>query len=204
MSPTKSQLRIRLRHSDQIVTAMSEDIDKVLIGGIENHPIVLVSYDANWPDRFEKHAQRIRAALGAAVIQVEHIGSTAVPGLAAKPIVDILLVVQDSSFEPDYLPALEQAGYQLRVREPDWHEHRMLRTPDRDTQIHIFSTGCPEISRHLIFRDRLRENAADRDEYEQTKRALAGQEWTDTNAYSRAKTDVIERIIAAARLERSS
>lgn len=121
------------------------------------------------------------------------------PGLAAKPIVDILVVVRDSTDESTYLPQLVAAGYVLRVREPDWNEHRMFRTPEKDVHVHVYSTGCPEIERNLIFRDRLRGNVNDRLRYEQTKRELAAKEWPDMNEYVNAKTEVIESIIADSR-----
>ena len=146
---------------------------------------------------FAKHAKIITDALGSAARRIEHIGSTSVPGLAAKPIIDILVVVKDSADESVYLRQMEAVGYVLRVREPDWHEHRMFRTPDKDVHVHIYSDGCPEITRTLTFRDRLRRNSDDRTRYEQTKRQLATQDWSDMNAYAQAKTVVIEDVIAA-------
>src|SRR5689334_1429412 len=129
-----------------------------LIGGVEKVRVRIVEYDPGWVSKFKMHAAIISAALGDRALCVEHIGSTSVPGLAAKPIVDILVVVEDSADESTYLPQLEAAGYELRVREPEWHEHRMFRTPERDIHVHIYSAGCPEIQRNLIFRDRLRKN----------------------------------------------
>lgn len=176
-----------------------EPLEAGLIGGAEKREIKLLDYDPNWPKKFELHAKRISGALGRAALRIEHIGSTSVPDLAAKPIIDILVVVPDSANESAYLPQLEAAVYALRVREPEWHEHRMFRTPEQDVHVHIYSSGCPEIERVLTFRDRLRRNADDRTRYEQTKRALAAQEWPDMNAYADAKTEVIESIIAASR-----
>jgi GrpB-like predicted nucleotidyltransferase (UPF0157 family) len=170
-----------------------------LIGGVEKRRIEIRDYDANWPKQFETHARIIAHALSNAALTIEHIGSTSVAGLAAKPIVDILVVVQDSANESSYLPQLEAAGYVLRVREPEWHEHRMFRTPERDVHVHVYSIGCPEIQRNLIFRDRLRQNVNDRRRYEQTKRELATQDWADMNDYAQAKTEVIESIISSAR-----
>ena len=108
---------------------IEERLREVIIGEIEPQAIVVADYDPVWPERFRQEEARIRAALGRAALSIEHIGSTSVPGVAAKPIVDILLVVEDSANEGSYLPALEEAGYVLRVREPDFDEHRMLRTP---------------------------------------------------------------------------
>src|SRR5262249_32547001 len=118
--------------------------------------------------------------------------------LAAKAIVDILVVVKDSADESLYLPQLGAAGYELRVREPEWHQHRMFRTPLKDVHVHIYSEACPEIQRCLAFRDRLRGNSHDRNRYEQTKRKLAMRDWPDMNAYAKEKTQVIEDVIAAA------
>ena len=169
-----------------------------LIGGAEKREITIVDYDEDWPKKFETHSRIIAAALGGAALRIEHIGSTSVPGLAAKPVIDILVVVPDSSDESDYLPRLEAAGYVLRVREPEWNEHRMLRTPERDAHVHVYSAGCPEIGQNLAFRDRLRRNVDDRLRYEQTKRELAARVWSDMNEYAEAKTEVIESILAAA------
>src|SRR6187399_1476847 len=131
-------------------------MDEVLIGGIEKRKIVVVDYDPRWPAQFQQHAGIISRALGDQALAIEHVGSTSVPGLAAKPIIDIDILVEDSSDEATYLPALVQAGYVLRVREPDWHQHRMFRTPALDVHVHIFSKGCVEYTRHVAFRDRLR------------------------------------------------
>ncbi|HAW32506.1 MAG TPA: hypothetical protein DCY03_31085, partial [Planctomycetaceae bacterium] len=123
---------------------------------------------------------------------------TSVPGLAAKPIVDLLLVVVDSSDENAYLPQLLSAGYELRVREPDFQEHRMFRTPARDVHLHLFSEGSPEIMRLLMFRDWLRSCPEDRQRYEQVKRELVQKSWPDMNAYAAAKSSVIEQILNTA------
>jgi GrpB-like predicted nucleotidyltransferase (UPF0157 family) len=169
--------------------------DDVLIGGVEKVDIRIVDYDPRWPELFQQQAARIAAALGSTALRIEHIGSTSVPGMPAKPIIDILLVVADSGNEESYLPALQAAGYVLRVREPDFDQHRMLRTPAKDVHIHVFSPGSKEIARYLAFRDHLRTNAAERDIYAATKRQLASRDWPDMNAYADAKTSVIEQII---------
>jgi GrpB-like predicted nucleotidyltransferase (UPF0157 family) len=179
---------------------MNENTQEIgLIGGGEKREIVIVDYDVQWPAMFQKHANIIAQALGNVALQIEHIGSTSVPGLAAKPIIDILVVVKDSRDEDAYLPAMLRAGYELRVREPDWHEHRMFRTPQKDVHIHVYSSGCTEIERYLIFRDRLRSNTEDRKQYEEIKRSLATQQWANMDAYAQAKTGCIEKIIAATR-----
>ena len=158
-------------------------------------PILLADSDPRWPALFDREAARIRAALGGRALLLEHAGSTSVPGLAAKPIVDVLLAVEDSADEAAYLPALEAAGYRLKIREPHWHEHRMLKGPDTAVNLHVFSEGCPEIARMLEFRDRLRASAADRERYESAKRALAARHWRYVQHYADAKSDVIEEIL---------
>ena len=161
-------------------------------------PVVLAEYDPAWPQLFDREAERLRGALGAAVLQLEHTGSTSVPGLAAKPVIDIVLVVQDSSDEDAYLPRLEAAGYELRIREPDLDEHRMFTGPDTKVHVHVFSRGCTEIEQMVRFRDRLRANDSDRELYERTKRELAAREWKFVQNYADAKTEVIEEILARA------
>ena len=165
--------------------------------------ITLVEYDSAWPERYSLVEQEIREALGGAALQIEHVGSTSVPGLAAKPIIDIVLVVAQSAQEDAYVPPLQAAGYALRVREPDWYEHRMLRGGDEDVNLHVFSAGCPEIERMLRFRDRLRSNAADRERYEAAKRELSRRDWGDVQDYADAKTDVISEIVGPSASERT-
>ena len=160
--------------------------------------ILIVSYDSQWPSLFEREAERIGALLGPRAVRIEHTGSTSVPGLVAKPIIDVLLVVEDSADEDSYAPALESGGYTLRIREPEWHEHRMFNGPDTAVNLHVFSSGCPEIDRILVFRDWLRCNRADRDLYAATKLALARREWNHVQEYADAKTAVIEEIIERA------
>ena len=161
--------------------------------------VQVVDYDPAWPGLFQREADRIRAVLGERVVQLEHVGSTSVPGLAAKPIIDIMLIVPDSSDEPAYVPDLEAAGYVLVIREPDWYQHRCFKGPDTNVNLHTYSPGCPEIERYLIFRDRLRGHPDDRAHYQQVKRELAERDWTYIQEYADAKTEVVESIIGRAR-----
>jgi GrpB-like predicted nucleotidyltransferase (UPF0157 family) len=189
----------------QTASLSDVQIRQVTIGEPErlDGPIPLVAYDPAWPANFAREAERIRGALGDRVMQIEHVGSTSVPGLDAKPVVDILLVVADSSDEVSYIPALEAAGYVLRIREPEWHEHRLFKGPTIALNLHVFSVGSSEIERMLLFRDWLRENAADRELYLQTKRDLARQNWGYVQNYADAKSAVVETIIARAGEARS-
>jgi GrpB-like predicted nucleotidyltransferase (UPF0157 family) len=184
---------------DQSDERHSHSGDEVRLGARESVDIVIVDYDPAWPLRFENERARIVASLGSRAQATEHVGSTSVAGLAAKPIVDICVIVADSSDEASYLPDLEQAGYVLRVREPEWHEHRMLRTRARDVHVHVFSTGTAEVDRMLLFRDWLRQHSDDRALYERTKRDLAATGWPTMQDYANAKTEVIESTIARAR-----
>jgi GrpB-like predicted nucleotidyltransferase (UPF0157 family) len=160
--------------------------------------VVLVDYDPAWPGLYGREAARIRGALGPVVMGLEHVGSTSVPGLAAKPIVDVQLTVPDSADEASYVPALEAVGYVLTIREPEWHEHRMFKGPDTDVNLHVYTVGDPEVARVLAFRDRLRVSAADRVLYERTKRELAAREWTYLQGYADAKADVVADILSRA------
>jgi GrpB-like predicted nucleotidyltransferase (UPF0157 family) len=165
--------------------------DVELIGGAERRTIDIVRYDASWPDAFARERIRIMHALGTRARRIDHVGSTAVVGLAAKPIIDIDVSVEDPDAEDMYVAALEHAGYQLRVREPG---HRMLRTSTRDVHVHVCASGSDWERRHLLFRDWLRRDVADRERYADTKRQLAEHDWADTNAYAAAKTAIIEQI----------
>lgn len=160
--------------------------------------IRIVEYDPRWPEMFATEAERIRAVLAERALRIEHAGSTAVPGLAAKPVIDIVLVVADSRDEPEYTPALESAGYHLCIREPEWFEHRMFKGSQPETNLHVFSRGCPEIERMLIFRDWLRANATDRDLYARTKLALSRKRWDRVQDYADAKTAIVAQIMARA------
>lgn len=176
-------------------------LDSVLIGGREPVTLVISDYDSAWPSRFAAVEGRIGSALGDAALTVEHIGSTSVPRLAAKPIIDVLVVVADVEAEQSYVTAMEDAGFVLRVREAG---HRMFRTPDRDVHIHVYSSGDPAIRNYLDLRDWLRVDESDRALYAAVKRDLAQRPWSDMNHYAEAKSDVIQQVLGRARTWRAS
>ncbi len=177
-----------------------EEIQADRVGPVVPHnaPITLAEYDPAWPTLFAREADRIRAVLGSTAVLIEHAGSTSVPGLAAKPIIDIVLAVPDSADEQAYVPAMEAAGYVLRVREPGWFEHRLFKGPDADINLHVFTAGASEIDRMLLFRDWLRANDADRDAYLRVKRDLAQRTWRHVQHYADAKSAIVAQIMERA------
>lgn len=160
--------------------------------------VVLVEHDETWAAQFAQQESRIRDALGPVAIEVHHAGSTSVPGLAAKPVIDVVLVVADPAHEATYVPALEQAGYVLHLREPEWYEHRLLNADSPRVNLHVFGPACPEVVQMLAFRDHLRRDQADRELYERTKRRLAARAWARVQDYADAKSDVVAEIMARA------
>jgi len=142
----------------------------VVAGGTPRIGIEMTDPDPAWPRTYDGLARRIREALGWRVLQVEHVGSTSVPGLAAKPIIDIDLTVADPDREQDYVPALETTGFRLIIREPWWYGHRMLEAEEPSCNLHVFGFDSPELIRHRIFRDWLRGNPGERDRYAVAKR----------------------------------
>jgi GrpB-like predicted nucleotidyltransferase (UPF0157 family) len=158
--------------------------------------IELREYDPQWPATFEALATGIRTALGPVATAVEHVGSTSVPGLPAKPIIDVNLLVVDSADEPAYVPALEELGYVLHIREPGWHEHRLLRLDDPRVNLHVFTAGSSEHDRMITFRDRLRTDPVSFERYLATKRRLAGQHWEHVQDYADEKSSVVEQILS--------
>lgn len=171
-------------------------------GSEERHgDIAVVEPDPSWPAAYERIAERVRQALGARALQVEHVGSTSVPALPAKPIIDIDLIVADLSDEDGWLPPLEDAGFELRVREPWWHEHRCLKLWDPLVNLHVFGPDAPEPWKHRIFRDHLRRDAADRARYAAVKReaaAAANARGETVMQYNARKAAAIREIYARA------
>jgi GrpB-like predicted nucleotidyltransferase (UPF0157 family) len=158
--------------------------------------IVIEDYDPVWVDRFAEASSLLSEVLGGLIISTEHVGSTSVPGLAAKPIIDIDLLIEDTAEESRYIPALERLGYRLVLREPWWHGHRMLVSPAEDVNLHVWPQHAPEPIRHRLFRDWLRSHPEDRDLYATTKRRLAQDTAHQPGDYSLAKNDVIDDIYA--------
>jgi GrpB-like predicted nucleotidyltransferase (UPF0157 family) len=178
-----------------------EEIERARVAPHAPAPVEVVPPDPGWPADYRRVRERVIAALGERVVALEHVGSTSVPDLWAKPLIDIDLTVADSSEEASYLPALEAAGFELRIREPDWEEHRLLGGHEPWTNLHVWSPGSTEPRRHVAFRDWLRANEGDRRVYAELKRSLAAQGFTDVMDYNTAKGgliyDIYERIFAA-------
>ena len=160
--------------------------------------VEVVPYDAAWPRWFAAEEAKISAALGPSALLIEHVGSTSVPGLAAKPVIDIQLAVRNSADEEAYRSALERAGYRLIVREPEWFEHRLFKGVAPETNLHVYSAGCAELDRCRLFRDWLRITPQDVALYARTKHMLATQTWAHVQDYANAKQGVIAEIMARA------
>jgi GrpB-like predicted nucleotidyltransferase (UPF0157 family) len=178
-----------------------EEVQAFTIGPVAklaDGKVVLVPYDPDWPAMFEREATRIRAILRDRVRLLEHCGSTSVPGLSAKPVIDMVMAVPDSSDEAAYVPSMEAAGYVLRIREPDWFEHRLFRGPDTTINLHTFSEGSSEIRKMLRFRDWLRTHDDERDLYQRAKLELAERKWEFTQQYADSKSEVVAGILARA------
>jgi GrpB-like predicted nucleotidyltransferase (UPF0157 family) len=172
-----------------------------LVAGQRQEPyeIRLLEHDPAWADEARRVAAHVRALLGDRALEVHHVGSTSVTGLPAKPILDLDLVVADAADEPAYVPDLVAGGFVHRIREPWWHEHRLLvwhgSTPR--TTLHVFGPDCPEVVRLLMFLDRLREHEDVRERYAAAKREAAAA----TNAaggtgmdYNRVKEPVVRAL----------
>jgi|SRR6478752_2384340 len=164
-------------------------------------PIEVVAPDPTWPATYAALAARVHDTLGERVLSIEHVGSTAVPGLPAKPVIDVDLVVADSADEPAYVPAMEADGWVLRIREPEFEEHRLLRLEEPECNLHVWSPGSPEPRRHRLFRDWLVSHPEDREQYAAAKQAAAAEGFTNGMHYNNAKAwlvyDIYERIFAA-------
>jgi GrpB-like predicted nucleotidyltransferase (UPF0157 family) len=181
-----------------------EYLDQITGGDVQllTRPIEINEYDPEWPRLYAREVERIRRVLGERVVRIEHAGSTSVPGLPAKPIVDIVLEVPDSGDETSYVPDLEAAAYRVVIREPEWYEHRVFKGPDTNVNLHTFTAGCQEVDTMLLFRDHLRADAADRELYARTKRELAAYPWKYVQQYADAKTAVVQEIMERARVQR--
>jgi GrpB-like predicted nucleotidyltransferase (UPF0157 family) len=177
---------------------LTDRLEEILVGGLTPVRVEVVDYDPAWPTSYDRYSRRLLETLGDRIRLMEHIGSTAVPGLAAKRVIDIVVGVDDPDDEAAYVPDLVVVGYDVRVREPG---HRCLRGGDVDlpVNLHCYRPDSVEIERYLVFRDRLRSSHSDRELYASTKRGLAGRVWPDMNVYAEAKSDVVEEILGRAR-----
>ncbi len=165
-----------------------------------NTRIQLIEYDSNWPEEYHAIEAKIRSALATLSIEIHHVGSTSVPGLAAKPIIDLVLELPDSTIESDYVPQLESAGFWLKIREADWFEHRMFKSHFAQVNLHVFTNGCSEVEKMIAFRNHLRSNKVDFDLYLAKKRELAEKIWKYTQNYADAKSAVVKDIFTRVQL----
>jgi GrpB-like predicted nucleotidyltransferase (UPF0157 family) len=188
--------RRSLWHADEVnQRQLDEYLSQIRIGDREGGPVLIAAYDESWPGRFQEQRARIKRALGETALRIDHIGSTSVPGLAAKPIIDVQVSVRDVQQDSLYVTPLEAVGYILRIREPG---HRLLRTPASDVHVHVWPAASGDERRHLLFRDWLRRSRQDREAYEALKRKLAVQDWEDRQHYAEAKGPLIAEIMQRA------
>lgn len=195
------QLDAETRARLQAETLRAQFPDMEFTSGSERtgETIEVAAYDEQWPARFAEWRARLAAELGPVAIRIEHVGSTAVPGLAAKAIIDILISVAHTGDEEAYVPAIERTGLQLRLREPG---HRYFRPPPdrpRDVHIHACEARSAWERNHLLFRDYLRAHPAARDSYADLKQELAERYPDDRLAYTDAKSAFILDSLEAAR-----
>lgn len=173
-------------------------------------PDVAISpYQESWPKTFTRVADRMASVLGSKALRLEHVGSTSVPGLAAKPIIDILLEVSDPADEASYLPALESLGFTLLFRQPRWHGHRFLFVEEKEAEVnvHVHRKGCQIAADFLTFRNFLRDNEGARTEYVEAKQKAADTSNGEKGGrlrYQREKAEVLNRLKARALGEKPS
>ncbi|KAL4908266.1 hypothetical protein BDW74DRAFT_174953 [Aspergillus multicolor] len=163
--------------------------------------IEIVEPDPTWPAAFAVLEARIKAAISQDnLVYIQHVGSTSVPNLPAKAVIDIDVVVADPTAEETYVAALEKAGFQFLLREPPWYEHRLFGCDDPYANVHVFGPDSPEVVRHGLFRDWLRDpkNEVDRELYANVKRQAASESrkvGETVNEYNERKEPVIREIL---------
>lgn len=159
--------------SAEEITRHHEEGEVVYVG---SHPtgyvLRIVEHDPSRAERYEAIELHLREVLGDRLVEVQHVGSTSVPGLPAKPVIDIDVAVADPDDEADYVPALESLGLVHWLTEPDWHRHRLFKMlTEPRVHVHVFGPDCPELVRHRMFRDWLTDHEDDRERYASAKRA---------------------------------
>ena len=183
----------------EVLTARDPGFRLVTAAGrVSTDPIEVLAYDPSWPRRFEGWRDRLAAALGPVARRIEHVGSTAVPGLLAKPVIDIQVTVDDVEAEASFMPAIEGLGVALRSRETGHRYFRPAGDAPRDVQIHVYEPGSAGERAHLLFRDYLRANAPAAAAYADAKRAAADAYRDDRIAYNEAKSGVILDLLTEA------
>ena len=161
-------------------------------------PVIIVDYNSQWPILYEKESELIQSILGYRIIQIDHIGSTAVPRLSAKPIIDILASMESQEIADNSLPLLAEIGYTditLEPQEPDWYYCLGKRQNEQVYHLHLVKHGSDHWEKHIVFRDILRQNPDIAKEYLELKKELASKFREDRIAYTDAKVEFIERAL---------
>jgi GrpB-like predicted nucleotidyltransferase (UPF0157 family) len=164
--------------------------------------IDIKDYDPEWPKAFELEKNRIMEKLGELVLEIEHIGSTAVPEISAKPVIDILIAVKDMGRAKECVVRLADLGYEHVQSEDDVERLFLFRGMPRTHHVHVVQHRSETHRKHVVFRDYLREHADARDEYDRLKRALAARYRTDRKSYVDGKADFVESVVEKATRER--
>jgi len=165
-------------------------------------PITIVPYDPSWPVFYEEEKSRILQAIGEFVVDIDHIGSTAVPGLSAKPIIDIMAGLRGPSDAEVCLPLLGELGYDDVTPEPeedDWYYCLGRGIHSIGYHLHLVKAGSQFQERHILFRDYLRTSQEDARRYQALKERLAFEYRDMREEYTNAKTEFIESIIEKAK-----
>jgi GrpB-like predicted nucleotidyltransferase (UPF0157 family) len=197
LSPEDLPEQVRAALTSEVLDEQFPGIE--LLGESRPDPVVVVTHDPTWSEQFQQWRRRLETALGEIAVTIHHLGSTAVPGLDAKPILDIQVGVHDLDDEASYVPAIEEAGFVLRSRDPT---HRYFRPPPerpRTVHVHVCTAGGEWNVEHVLFRDYLRASPAAVDEYARLKRQLAADYRDDRLAYTDGKTAFIVSALAEAR-----
>ncbi len=163
-------------------------------------PIIVVDYNANWSNQYKQEKQQIFLALGDTVTNIQHIGSTAVPGLAAKPVIDILLGLKQIPPLPMQISSLEAVGYSYCGELGIPGRHYFRKGMPRTYQIHAVLVNSEFWERHILFRDFLRSHPQAAQRYETLKRKLAQEFESDRTSYTNSKTPLIEQLLVEAKL----
>jgi GrpB-like predicted nucleotidyltransferase (UPF0157 family) len=163
------------------------------------NPVLLVDPDPTWPQHFTRLKSLIQSVLGSKALAITHVGSTSIPNMPAKPVIDVDLTVEDILDEKSYVAPLESVGFLFLQRCPEWYEHRFFgcSAPPIAVNLHVWGPECPESTRHVIFKEWLLKAEGEREVYARVKREAARdarREGEDVMGYNLRKEGVVREI----------